>query len=146
MEENKITLAGEIYEKPEFSHECFGERFYKFKIAVKRFSDYTDIVPCIIPEILLDKIKDERVLVLGEVRSITRENHLIVFIFVNNVGSGTPAFNQNDIELKCYICKPVSYRTTPLGRKIAETIVAVNGRCNKSYYIPIIAWGRNATR
>ena len=50
----------------------------------------------------------------------------------------------NQIYLDCYICKAPVYRKTPLGREIADVLVAVNRPYGKSDYIPCIAWGRNA--
>ena len=52
--------------------------------------------------------------------------------------------NPNDVYLNGYICRPPIYRTTPLGREIADILIAVNRAYNKSDYIPCIAWGRNA--
>jgi single-stranded DNA-binding protein len=46
--------------------------------------------------------------------------------------------------LNGYICKSPVYRTTPFGREITDLLVAVNRSYNKSDYIPVIAWGRNA--
>jgi len=46
--------------------------------------------------------------------------------------------------LNGYICKEPVYRTTPFGREITDILLAVNRSYNKSDYIPIIAWGRNA--
>ncbi len=43
-----------------------------------------------------------------------------------------------------YICKPPVYRKTPLGREIADLLLAVNRPYGKSDYIPCICWGRNA--
>ena len=43
-----------------------------------------------------------------------------------------------------YICKPPVYRKTPLGREIADLLMAVNRPYGKSDYIPCICWGRNA--
>lgn len=51
---------------------------------------------------------------------------------------------QNDISLCGFICKPVSYRKTPLGREISDILIAVNRKFGKSDYIPCVAWGRNA--
>ena len=50
----------------------------------------------------------------------------------------------NQIFLDGYVCKPPIYRKTPLGREIADILVAVNRPYGKSDYIPCIAWGRNA--
>ena len=42
------------------------------------------------------------------------------------------------------MCKIPIYRKTPLGREIADLLIAVNRPYGKSDYIPCIAWGRNA--
>lgn len=52
--------------------------------------------------------------------------------------------NPNTIFLDGYICKEPVYRTTPLGREIADVLLAVNRAYGKSDYIPCICWGRNA--
>ena len=50
----------------------------------------------------------------------------------------------NNIMLDGYICKLPVYRKTPLGREIADLLIAVNRPYGKSDYIPCICWGRNA--
>ena len=50
----------------------------------------------------------------------------------------------NNILLDGYICKLPVYRKTPLGREIADLLLAVNRPYGKSDYIPCICWGRNA--
>jgi single-stranded DNA-binding protein len=50
----------------------------------------------------------------------------------------------NMIYLDGYICKAPIYRKTPLGREIADLLLAVNRPYGKSDYIPCICWGRNA--
>lgn len=50
----------------------------------------------------------------------------------------------NYIFLDGYVCKPPIYRKTPLGREIADILLAVNRPYGKSDYIPCICWGRNA--
>ncbi|MCH5210177.1 MAG: single-stranded DNA-binding protein [Oscillospiraceae bacterium] len=52
--------------------------------------------------------------------------------------------NSNSLYLDGFICKSPVYRTTPFGREITDILIAVNRSYNKSDYIPIIAWGRNA--
>ncbi len=50
----------------------------------------------------------------------------------------------NQIFLDGFICKEPIYRKTPLGREIADLLLAVNRPYGKSDYIPCICWGRNA--
>ena len=60
--------------------------------------------------------------------------------FIDEIGNRKP----NYIFLDGYICKPPVYRMTPLGREIADLLLAVNRAYGKSDYIPCICWGRNA--
>jgi len=52
--------------------------------------------------------------------------------------------NPNTIYLNGFICKEPIFRTTPFGREITDTLIAVNRTYNKSDYIPCIAWGHNS--
>ena len=51
---------------------------------------------------------------------------------------------ENEIEIDGFVCKDPVYRKTPLGREIADVLIAVNRSYGKSDYIPCICWGRNA--
>ena len=52
--------------------------------------------------------------------------------------------HSNTVFLKGTTCKKVVFRETPLGRKIADLLVAINRPFGKSDYLPCIVWGRNA--
>ena len=87
----------------------------------------------------------------GQFRSYNRheenKNRLVLSIFVREwefVDENPEAGKTNQIFLDGYICKPPIYRKTPLGREIADLLIAVNRPYSKSDYIPCIAWGRNA--
>ena len=88
---------------------------------------------------------------IGQFRSYNRhegaKNRLVLSVFVREVNF-LPEFTDytktNQIFLDGYICKEPIYRKTPLGREIADILLAVNRPYGKSDYIPCIAWGRNA--
>lgn len=89
--------------------------------------------------------------VSGQFRSYNRhegaKNKLVLSIFVREweeVEENLESGKTNQIFLDGYICKAPIYRKTPLGREIADLLVAVNRPYGKSDYIPCIAWGRNA--
>lgn len=148
----RITLAGVVENAPEFSHQAFGEKFYSFNMITSRESGTVDIVPCIISEVDAKEIDaGDEIKVIGEIRTrnLHREDgktYLEVRVFVHEV----LPYEHNDenlVEIQGYTCKAVTYRDTPLGRKIADIIIASNREMfNKSDYIPCIAWGRNAIR
>ena len=154
IENNQVTITGEIISEYQYSHEVFGEGFYYVEVLVNRLSDSADIIPMIISERLVDvntSAVGEIVKVTGQFRSYNRheekKNRLVLSVFVREI-----EFLENDdknarinqISLDGFICKEPVYRKTPLGREIADLLVAVNRSYGKSDYIPCICWGRNA--
>ena len=145
---------GEIASEFEFSHEVFGEGFYMLELLVKRLSDSFDRIPVMISERLIDVTKDYRVefiQISGQFRSYNRheekKNRLVLSVFAREAvfaEATDDKIKSNQIFLDGFICKPPVYRKTPLGREIADMLVAVNRPYGKSDYIPCISWGRNA--
>lgn len=148
---NKITLSGLIKNTPSFSHEVYGEKFYRFFLAIERESGTKDIIPCNISEINVNGIDaGNKIKVIGEIRTRNEHDdnnnfHLEIYVFVREV-LPYEKYDENFAELQGYICKEPIFRDTPLGRQIADLLVASNRTYGKSDYIPAIAWGRNAIR
>ena len=148
----RITLAGVVENAPEFSYKVYGEKFYSFNIITSRESGTLDIIPCIISEVDAKEIDaGDEIKVVGEIRTrnLHREDgkhYLEVRAFIHEV-LPYEHNDENHVEIQGHTCKAVTYRETPLGRKIADIIIASNRELyNKSDYIPCIAWGRNAIR
>ena len=154
---NQVTIAGEVVSDFTFSHEIYGENFFLVNIAVSRLSDSCDIIPVMVSDRLMDVKGDYKGCILqasGQFRSYNRhegvKNKLVLSIFVRELrfieDDEVPEeqSKSNQIFLDGYVCKPPIYRKTPLGREIADILVAVNRPYGKSDYIPCIAWGRNA--
>jgi hypothetical protein len=141
--------------------------FIKLLLVLK---DVHDVIPLTISERLIDIDsigEGTRVKVSGQFRSYNKFNadkqkkSLILFVFVKDIVNVSAieseeditedqaallrecAKDKNEIILDGFTCKPPVYRKTPLGREITDLLVAVN-RYKKAYYIPCIAWGRNA--
>ena len=154
IENNQVEIMGKIASQSTFSHQVFGEGFYMVDVLVKRLSDSEDRIPVMISERLLDVTQDcegEYIHVTGQFRSYNRheekKNRLVLSVFareVEFVEDDDESMKTNSIFLDGYICKPPVYRKTPLGREIADLLVAVNRPYGKSDYIPCICWGRNA--
>ena len=157
IENNRVCIIGEIVSEFTFSHEVFGEGFYIANVSVNRLRDMVDVIPLMISERLIDVTKDYRgmkIEVAGQFRSYNRhegtKNKLVLSIFVRELRfleddeMPEEQSKSNQIFLDGYVCKPPIYRKTPLGREIADILVAVNRPYGKSDYIPCIAWGRNA--
>ncbi|OUQ21701.1 single-stranded DNA-binding protein [Lachnoclostridium sp. An14] len=154
MENNKVSVIGEIVSGFTFSHEVFGEGFYMVELAVNRLSEQVDVIPLMISERLLDVDRNYEgctVEAIGQFRSYNRhegaKNRLVLSVFVREINfleEFTDYTKTNQIFLDGYICKEPVYRKTPLGREIADLLLAVNRPYGKSDYIPCISWGRNA--
>ena len=154
FENNQVSIMGEIVSDFRFSHEVYGEGFYMVDVAVNRLSNYLDYIPLMISERLIDVNADyigQIIYVTGQFRSFNRheekKNRLVLSVFVRELEfleELQEDMKSNQIFLDGFICKPPVYRKTPLGREIADMLVAVNRPYGKSDYIPCISWGRNA--
>ena len=154
MENNRVTVIGTIVSDFTFSHAVFGEGFYLVDLSVNRLSEQADVIPLMVSERLMDVTRDYRGCTIeadGQFRSYNRhegvKNRLVLSVFVREVQfleEFTDYTKTIQIFLDGYICKEPIYRKTPLGREIADLLVAVNRPYGKSDYIPCIAWGRNA--
>ena len=150
---NSILIGGVVVSEPEFSHEVFEEKFYSFNLETKRLSDYNDVLPVIISERLIDikSIKNGLLVkIKGQFRSynklVDNKSKLVLSIFAKEIEvvEDESVITLNEANFIGYICKEPIYRKTPLGREIADVLVAVNRSYKKSDYIPCILWGRNA--
>ena len=153
LKNNQAVIAGEIISDFEFNHEVFGEGFYFVKLKVSRLSHSSDIIPLLVSERLID-VKQSHIGQFLEARGQFRshdkqesdKNRVVLFLLAKEIEMIDSAENRNpnEIFLDGYICKEPVYRTTPLGREIADVLLAVNRAYGKSDYIPCICWGRNA--
>lgn len=154
FENNKVTLTGEIISDFRYNHEVFGESFYMVDVSVKRLSDTVDVIPLMVSERLIDTEQSyigQLICVSGQFRSYNRheekKNRLVLSVFVRElefVDEMPDGDKSNQIFLDGFICRKPIYRKTPLGREIADILLAVNRAYGKADYIPCIAWGRNA--
>lgn len=154
IENNRVSIIGEITSEFRYSHEVFGEGFYSVDVSVSRLSDMADIIPLMVSERLVDVTQNyigKLVEAAGQFRSYNKHdgtrNKLVLSIFVRDwqlVDENLESGKTNQIFLDGFICKSPIYRKTPLGREISDLLIAVNRPYGKSDYIPCIAWGRNA--
>ena len=154
FDNNQVSIVGEIVSDFKFSHEVFGEGFYVVDILVNRLSNSADIIPIMVSERLInvkESFVGQNVEVLGQFRSYNRheenKNRLVLSVFAREIrvlNGDEENLKPNYIFLDGYVCKAPIYRKTPLGREIADLLLAVNRPYGKSDYIPCICWGRNA--
>ena len=132
IENNQVTIIGEVASEFTVSHEVFGEGFYMVDVLVKRLSNSDDRIPLMISERLIDVHQNyigEYIEVTGQFRSYNQhdehKNRLILSVFVREVSfveEEVDGAKTNTILLDGYICKRPIYRKTPLGREIADLL------------------------
>ena len=144
IENNQVTVIGIVVSEFTYSHEVFGEGFYMVDILVRRLSSSNDRIP------VMD-YRGKSIMVTGQFRSYNRHeeqrNRLVLSVFAREIefmDEEPDGARTNHILLEGYMCKRPVYRKTPLGREIADLLLAVNRPYGKSDYIPCICWGRNA--
>ncbi|MCD8381088.1 MAG: single-stranded DNA-binding protein [Lachnospiraceae bacterium] len=154
LDNNQVTVTGRVVSTFTYNHEIYGEGFYMVELCVERLSASSDTIPVMISERLIDVSQDYRgklLKVQGQFRSYNRhderKNRLVLSVFAREaefVEQMEESSRSNAIYLDGHICKEPVYRRTPLGREIADLLLAVNRPYGKSDYIPCISWGRNA--
>lgn len=149
---NEVVLEGYVNSQPEFSHEIYGEKFYRFELEVLRLSENADYIIVTMSERLMegcDLSLGSKLKIYGQFRSYNNYsgegNKLVLTVFVKRfVEDEEEDLLPNTVYLNGYVCKEPVYRVTPFGREICDLLLAVNRRYGKSDYIPCITWGRNA--
>lgn len=150
---NIACVCGVIEDELIFNHEIYGENFYTFTLRIPRLSGASDKIKVMISDRLISDISlkpDDFIEINGQFRSYNSyengDNKLILTVFAKDIAliESDSCTNPNSLFLNGYVCKEPVYRTTPFGREITDILLAVNRTYNKSDYIPVIAWGRNA--
>lgn len=150
---NQAEMIGFVEDEPIFNHELFGENFYTFTLRIPRLSGINDYIKIMISDRLMTDFEitiGKKVEIDGQFRSYNSynsgENRLILTVFAKDIKVPDEEENKNpnSLFLNGFVCKEPIYRTTPFGREITDILLAVNRTYNKSDYIPVIAWGRNA--
>lgn len=152
IEDNEACVVGVVCGYLSYSHDVYGERFYRFMLRSDRLSQNSDLICVTVSEKMLADISIDigvHLSVAGQFRSYNNYsgigNKLVLTLFAKDIKVTDESEEPiNEIYLNGYICKPIVYRVTPFGREIADILLAVNRAFNKSDYIPCIAWGRNA--
>ena len=92
IENNQVSILGQIASQFVFSHQVFGEGFYLVDVLVKRLSESEDRIPVLVSERLLDVTQDyegEYIEVTGQFRSYNRheekKNRLVLSVFAREI-------------------------------------------------------------
>ena len=155
IENNQVTVIGSVASEFTYSHEVFGEGFYMVDILVKRLSNSSDRIPVMVSERLIDVTQDYKgrsIMVSGQFRSYNRheeqKNRLVLSVFAREmefIEEEPDGAKTNHILLEGYMCKTPVYRKTPLGREIADLLLAVNRPYGKIRLYPLYLLGKKRT-
>ena len=145
---NEVILTGLITEFG-FSHRAKNNApIYCGKIQTSRLSGVLDTVPfyTLQSDIEIGKCHT----IVGEMRTSNLRNakdhsHKIVYVKPHIIWKrNEDAEHLNSVELCGYLVSKSSSRFTPLGRRIANFVIALNDEFGKSSYPNLIAWGHDA--
>ena len=141
---NSAIVCGFLTPEPELEYATKrGKRFLRMYLGVPRKSGTVDMIPVVFRE---DKLVDADVLkIIGEVQTRNKDGHLDVYVYAMKIAEGHDnEIGTNNININGFFCKDPVFRTTPLGRKICDMLIASNRDHYKSDYIPCICWGSKA--
>ena len=146
-ETNVVRLCGSPAGQPRYSHSSRGRDFFLLPLGVKRLSGTEDRLNLILRRELLGAAEtgaDGKLAVTGELRSFNNRKgegpKLVLTVFVRELEIWDGP-DSNLVRLQGALCRKPSLRVTPLGREIADLMLAVNRRCGRSDYLPCICWG-----
>lgn len=147
---NLITLQGKIISDIVFSHEIYNEKFYRFTLSVKRKNDVEDLIPIEISSFLLKDInKDDFVCIDGSIRTQNvyenERKRLYVKVFAKKITKLEQEEYINEVVLQGFSVKPCTIRSTKVGKDICDVCLSISRAYNKTDYVPVIVWNRQAT-
>lgn len=157
---NKIHVIGTLLDEFKYSNKfiinkfydtkkCFEELFFENQIKIVT-NDNENIMNILINEKLLSKFgKGDKVDIYGQVRSryIDDNNHkkMLFYIYVLDIHVSDDEKDTNIVELEGYITSNSIYKITNCNGAVYSNILKIHRYYKKTDYIPIVAWGINAT-
>lgn len=160
---NKAIISGFFETNFEYAYTRFGKRFYVAKFSSERLSGTIDTISILISEYYMHKnnlssyseIKGKWAEIAGTYWTYNKhdeyKSHLIIrllarIVKIYEIKEEIEYVNTNLVYLKGYICQQPKFRITPLGRKITDLIISVDGIGTKNSYIPCIVWNKDAKK
>lgn len=157
---NKIHVIGTLLDEFKYSNKFIINKFYDTKKYFEELffenqikivtNDNENIMNILINEKLLSKFgKGDKVDIYGQVRSryIDDNNHkkMLFYIYVLDIHVSDDEKDTNIVELEGYITSNSIYKITNCNGAVYSNILKIHRYYKKTDYIPIVAWGINAT-
>lgn len=147
LNNNYAKISGKVVKEYKTYHSTLGEEFFITEVEVVRKSGGVDTLPVVVSEKLLDDtVKNSKfVCYEGQIRTYNKNDGSVeTYLFAKDIHIVEEGTYMNEVKLKGFLCKKGRYRTTYTERKVIDFILAVNRLFNKSDYLPILAWGKDA--
>ena len=142
---NYAALSGEVIQEPIYSHSAGGEDYFTFPLRCLRLSGAEDLLNLVLSRTQLEQLDGrpgDRVGVIGQVRSYNNHSgqgsKLVITVRVQALFPAPAQEDSNQVRLVGNLCRKPVYRRTPLGREIADLLLAVNRGCGKADYLQVL--------
>ena len=146
--ENVAKLVGKLVTvKKIWSSE--DQTIYEGLLQIVRDSGIVDLIPLLFAN--KDVKVDSFISIVGQFRSrdVSKPDGRLkvqLYVYVKELNVIDSCLYSNDIEITGYVCKKPTLRNTPSGKQIADLLIACNYNKDKTAYIPVITWGREARK
>lgn len=150
---NYLELSGQVMQEPSYSHSSGGEDYFRFPLRCLRLSGVEDVLNVVLSRGHLDTWDGkpgDRVGLIGQIRSYNNHSgqgsKLVITARARQLAPAPAEGDRNRVFLLGNLCRKPVYRHTPLGREIADLLLAVNRGGGRADYLPCIVWGGQARR
>lgn len=142
---NSIAIKGTVVSKPQYSHSAHGNVYYRFYVATKRRSGTADVV-CVMSPVAIELNVGDTIALFGELRTYSRSSapHKLLYVYMRGMSASDDGCDINQVILIANVIREPVYRTTPLGRTVADIMLEAQRACIGSDYVPCVAWGHIA--
>ena len=125
------------------------QTIYEGLLQIVRDSGIVDLIPLLFAN--KDVKVDSFISIVGQFRSrdVSKPDGRLkvqLYVYVKELNVIDSCLYSNDIEITGYVCKKPTLRNTPSGKQIADLLIACNYNKDKTAYIPVITWGREARK
>jgi hypothetical protein len=147
---NNVVLRGTAAAAAEINHVSHDARFYRLWLDVGRLSGKIDRLRVLLPEDILCGLSPKEgdgLEVTGQMRTYNNKTGIGGRLIVSALARDITLCDGeavNRVFVSGTLCRPPSYRKTPLGREICDIMLAVPRTYNRTNYLPLIAWGGTA--
>ena len=158
---NKVHVIGTLLNEFKYSNKfivnkfydtkkiCSEELFFENQIKIGTNNNESTINILINKRLLSTLSKGDKVNIYGQIRSryIDDNNHkkMLFYIYVLDIHTSKDEKDTNTVELEGCITSNSIYKITNCNGAVYSSILKIHRYYQKTDYIPIVAWGINAT-